>query len=200
MAGFNIRDFSSHINTYGLMRTNKFLVRMPYPTGFDTDSSLKEYSRYIELWCDSTSIPGVSIKTAEARRHGYGPVEKYGTVPMFNNVQMTFMFDKTVNVHNFFYNWTKMISNYDTRLNDYSKVTGIANQRVYEISYKNTYVSDIEILVYDDNGKERMKVFLRDAFPTAIGDVQLNWNDTNDFARIPVSFTFTDFYIEYTTT
>lgn len=199
MAGFNIRDFTSHINANGLMRTNKFLVRMPYPIGFDGIPGLTEASRYIELWCESASIPGVSIRVTDSRRHGYGPTEKFGSVAEFANVQMTFMSDKNGKMHNFFHTWTKLISNHDARLNDYTRVSGIKGQRPYEISYKNDYVSDIEILVFDDNGKERMKVFLRDAFPTAVGDIQLNWNDTNDFARIPVSFTFTDFYVEYNT-
>jgi hypothetical protein len=199
MAGFNIKDFASHMNANGLMRNNKFLVRMPYPQGFDNVPALKESSRYVELWCDSTAIPGVNIKTAETRRYGYGPVEKFGSVASFNGVTLTFIADKNAKVHYFFHNWTKLISNYDVRTGDFSRQSGIGSQRPYEISYKNTYVSNVEIIVFDDNGKQTMKVVLRHAYPTAIGDIQLNWSDTNDFVKIPVSFTFTDFYIEYYT-
>lgn len=204
MAGFNIRDFTTNIDKKGgLMRNNKFLVRIPYPLGFDTSSVLKNNSRMIELFCDSTSLPGVTINTTEVRRHGYGPVEKFGFAPLFNNLQMTFISDKQGAMHNFFYNWTKIITNYDVRYGDFNsfnlQIPSTEDQRAYEISYKSTYISDVEIVVFDENGAETMKVVLRNAYPTAVGDIQMNWNDTNDFVRIPVSFTFTDFHIEYPT-
>jgi hypothetical protein len=200
MAGFNIRDFSAHMNANGLMRNNKFLVRMPYPIGFDPVPALKETSRYMELWCDSTSLPGININTAEVKRYGYGPIEKMGVAPTFNNVTMTFISDRKAAVHSFFYNWTKLIANHDARTYDFSSLTGIpapVTARPYEITYKKGYTSNIEIFVYDDNGNVSLKVTLREAFPVSMGEIQLNWTDTDDFVKIPISFSYTDFYTDY---
>jgi hypothetical protein len=202
MAGFNISNFISHVNANGLMRNNKFLVRIPYPIGFDGIASLKETSRYMELWCDSTSLPGININTADVKRYGYGPVEKMGVTAGFNNVTLTFMSDNKALVHSFFYNWTKLISNHDARNGDFNKQSGLVgggmvSARPYEIAYKNDYVSNIEITVFNEGSKEIMTLTLRDAFPVAVGDIQLNWADTNDFVRIPVSLTFTDIFTNY---
>jgi len=200
MAGFNISNFISHVNANGLMRNNKFLVRMPYPVGFESVAALKETTRYMELWCDSAALPGITVSTADVKRYGYGPVEKYGVTSTFNNVTLTFMSDNKAAVHSFFYNWTKLIANHDVRNGDFSNPSGVPGTTVarpYEISYKSEYTSNIEVTVYDETSAEIMVLTLRDAFPTAVGDVQLNWNDTNDFARIPVSFAYTDFYTNY---
>jgi hypothetical protein len=65
-----------------------------------------------------------------------------------------------------------------------------------ELAYKDDYAVDIKISVFKENTEEVIKIVLRQAFPTDIGDIQLNWNDTNDYMRIPVSFTYTDWYTE----
>jgi hypothetical protein len=77
-------------------------------------------------------------------------------------------------------------------LNNYKDYSG---HRSYELAYKDDYAVDIRISVFKENTEEVIKIVLRQAFPTDIGDIQLNWNDTNDYMRIPVSFTYTDWYI-----
>lgn len=201
MAGFNIKEFAAHMNANGLMRNNKFLVKMGVPPNLQVSTKLLNVGRQIQLMCDSASLPGVAIQTSETRRYGYGPAEKYGFAPIFNNVQMTFVADKRGSVHDFFYNWTKLIANYENRngnLRQFDLTNPVTeDQRVFEISYKDDYKVLVEIIVFNDNGKEIMKVTLYNAFPTAVGDVQLNWNDTGDFVRIPVSFTYANFYVDY---
>jgi hypothetical protein len=196
MAGFNIANFTSHINANGIMRNNKFLVRMSYPIGIDGKSDLTNTSRYIELWCDSANLPGVSMQTTQFRRYGYGVAEKRPVAPSFNNVSMTFMGDSKGSIHSYFHNWMKLINNYnlsDGNLNNYKDYGG---HRSYELAYKDDYAVDIRISVFKENTEEVIKIVLRQAFPTDIGDIQLNWNDTNDYMRIPVSFTYTDWYTE----
>ena len=199
MAGFNVSDFSAIVRKNGLMRTNKFLVRIPYPVGFENSRELKNTSRYAELWCDGAAIPGINIKSSEVRRYGYGPTEQFGVAPQFDPITLTFISDNKAAVHAFFYKWTKLISNHDMRTGgiDHTGAGVISNQRTYELQYKNTYVSDIEITVFSEDGSETMKVTLRNAYPTSLGDVQLNWTDTNDFVRLVISLAYTDYYVSY---
>lgn len=198
MAGFNIASFTSHLNANGILRNNKFFVRIPYPIGFQGNSDLKNSARYIELWCDSTNLPGVSMQTTQVRRYGYGVAEKRPVSPSFNNVSMTFMGDSRGAMHSFFYNWLNMIHNFDVRDGDFSnfKSNGTGSSRSYELAYKNNYITDITIHVFKENTDEVIKLVLRQAFPTDLGDIQLNWNDTNDYMRIPVAFTYSDWYAE----
>jgi len=198
MSGFNIANFTSHLNANGILRNNKFFVRMPYPVGFSGNSDLKNTARYVELWCDSSNLPGVSLQTTQIRRYGYGVTEKRPSSSSFNNVSMTFMGDSKGAMHSFFYNWIKMIHNFDVRDGDLKnlKSNGTGSSRSYELAYKDNYITDISIHVFKENTDEIIKVVLRDAYPTDMGDIQLNWNDTNDYMKIPVAFTYTDWYSE----
>lgn len=206
MAGFNIRDFTSHIHANGVLRNNKFLVRIPYPQGLGYDSNSKSTSRYLEFWCNSSNVPGVNIQTTSTRRHGYGVSEQFAVSPTFNNVYLTFMGDSKGSVLDFFQKWTQLINNYDARygINRNRK----SDQKTYELAYKDDYVVDTEIIVFNDSQrqvavpaagfarqqKDPIHIVLRDSFPISIGDIQLNWNDTNDFMQIPISMTYTDWY------
>lgn len=198
MSGFNIANFTSHLNANGILRNNKFFVRMPYPIGFNGNSDLKNTARYVELWCDSSNLPGVSLQTTQIRRYGYGVTEKRPVSASFNNVSMTFMGDSKGAMHSFFYNWINMIHNFDVRDGDMKnfKSRGTGSSRSYELAYKDNYITDISIHVFKENTDEIIKVVLRDAYPTDMGDIQLNWNDTNDYMKIPVAFTYTDWYTE----
>ena len=35
---------------------------------------------------------------------------------------------------------------------------------------------------------------MREIYPITLGDVQLNWGDANNIMRVPVTFTFKDWY------
>lgn len=195
-SGFNVETFKSSIGKNGVMRNNKFLVRMPYPRGMLNSNALKTTSRYLELWCESTNIPGVSLATTEIRRYGYGNVEKKPYVAVNNDVNFSFLSDADGDVWSFFQQWIRMIVNYDMRygINANRNNGVLAGQKPFELGYKYEYASDIEVIVFNETGKETLKVILREAYPTFVGDVQLNWGDTNNIARIPVTMTVYDWY------
>jgi hypothetical protein len=94
-----------------------------------------------------------------------------------------------------------MINNFDVRDGDYrnKKSNGTGSARAYELAYKKDYITDISIHVFKENTSEVLHLVLRQAFPTDLGDIQLNWNDTNDYMKIPVSFSYTDWYMEKNT-
>lgn len=195
-SGFNVETFKSSISKNGVMRNNKFLVRMPYPRGMNGKSALTNTSRYLELWCESTNIPGVSLATNEIRRYGYGNIEKKPYVAVNNDVNFSFISDGNSDIWSFFQQWIRMIVNYDMRygINADRNNGVLAGQKPFELGYKYEYVSDIEVIVFNENGKDILTVILREAYPTFVGDVQLNWGDTNNIARIPVTMTVYDWY------
>ena len=81
-----------------------------------------------------------------------------------------------------------------------SSVSGIQqNMYPYEVGYKDDYWTNVEVYVYDDTGTynktdntETLLVTLRDAYPTNIGDVTLNWADNTNYMRFPIAFTYFD--------
>ena len=200
--GFNVNRFRSEIFKTGVLKNNKFFVRMYSPRGFsssgNTDAALLASTtvRFLEFWCESTNLPGVSLSTTEVRRYGYGAMEKKPYVTVTNDVTMSFIGDGKGIIWSYFQNWIKLIVNYDMR-NGITKESGILrNQSPFELAYKEEYAVDIHISVFDDAGNEIIHVVLRDAYPTFVGDIQLNWGDTNSLMRVPVTFSFFDWYNE----
>lgn len=197
-SGFNIATFKSSVAKNGVMRNNKFLVRIPMPYGMtfartEAKSRLQNTSRLLELWCESANIPGVALAANEIRRYGYGGIEKKPYVSVVNDVNFSFISDGSGEIWAFFQQWARMIVNYDMR-KGINQQTGMLGQTPFELSYKYQYVSDIDVIVFDETGKEVLTVVLREAYPIFVGDVQLNWGDTNNIARIPVTMTIYDWY------
>lgn len=197
--GFNVSEFSSNINQNGLMKPSKFLVRIPFPIGMRDHPALIGTSRFIELWCDSANIPGISIATTDVNRYGYGGIEKKPYMAINNDVNMTFLSDANGAIWTFFQQWARMIVNYDMR-NGIRGSSGVNNgvlpgQKPFELAYKYEYVSDIEVIVFSEQtNKPSLEIVLRESFPTFVGDVQLNWADTSSFSRIPITFSVYDWH------
>lgn len=194
MPGFNIDNFISNINANGVMRNNKFLVRIPTPAGFGGQSKLNGTAQYLELWCDSANLPGVALGTANVRRYGYGHEETRPTHIQNNNINLTFISDGRAAIWTFFQQWIKLIYNYDLSNGVYKPNGVMSNQKPMELAYKTDYAVDIEIFVFNDSGEQLLSVMLREAYPVDLGSVQLNWGDTNNIAKIPASFTYFDWF------
>lgn len=195
---FNVNGFRSEINKQnGILKNNKFYVRMPVPRGLFTSpvSNLsKNVSRMLEFWCEGVNVPGVSLQTTEVRRYGYGTIEKKPYVSLNNDITLSFIGDGKGEIWTYFQQWMRLIVNYDVR-NGINGQTGlVSGQMPFELSYKDQYGVDATVHVFDDQGNETIRVVLRDAYPIFIGDIQLNWQDTNSLMRIPVTFTVYDWY------
>ncbi len=191
---FNIADFQANIAQTGFLHPSKYMVRFNIPLGMqgagELNTAMSSTARALEYYCDVANMPGLLINTHDHRRYGYGPTEKKPHAPLFNDAQFIFMSDGDGAIWTFFSQWLRLVLNYESP-------KGIREERdmgVYEVNYKDQYVSDIEVTMFDMHGKEKLCTVLRDAFPIAIGDLPLAWMDTNQIVRIPVTITFFDWY------
>lgn len=191
--GFNVENFRSAVSRKGMMKTNKFFVRMYAPRGM-AGTSLPTTARTLEFWCESTNIPGVSLNVTEVRRYGYGNIEKKPYVSQNNDVTMSFFGDADGVIWSYFQQWLRLIVNYDMRSGINTATGLIAGQTPFKLAYKEDYAVDIHLSVFNDIGEETIHVVLREAYPIFVGDVQLNWGDTNNIMRIPVTFAVYDWY------
>jgi hypothetical protein len=157
--------------------------------GYDTTDKM------LELWCKGTNLPGVALVHSEVRRFGYGNFEKKPHVSLNNDVNLQFISDAGASIWTFFQQWMRLIVNYDVR-NGIAGKSGVTGQTPYEVTYKDKYISNVNIIVFDQAGNVAVSVVLREAYPIFIGDIQLNWEDNNQAALVPVTFTMFDWYNE----
>lgn len=188
MAGFCINDFLSQVEDNGILRTNKFKARFPIPNALLAQQpALTETSRLLEFWCTSAQIPSLIFATHPNMRYGYGTPENKPFLSQIQNLNFTFLSDGTGAIWSFFYNWMNTIIN--IRLQDGIRGSGV-NQQPYEVGYKFDYVSDINVLVFNDVGDLVYNVLLTEAYPVFLGELSFNWADKNNFVQFPISFTF----------
>lgn len=199
MAGFNINEFRSKAGDLGILKSSSVMVNIYYGSRF----GLRQYSQQfgnimndLRFTAEATKIPGVSLATTEIRRHGYGVIEKKPYVPIFTDIDMIFRSDAKGDLYTFFQTWMKMIINFDGR-HSINSVTGVLpKQAMYEVAYKDNYMATVEITLLDQQGKDSIKIFLTEAYPIFLGEIPLAWQAINDYVKIPIRFTFKDWYIE----
>jgi hypothetical protein len=199
---FNIATFIAQVNQRGTHRTNKFFVRMTMPPGLQALGLLTSFATItntLQFWVEAAHIPGIMLQQRQILRWGYGAQEKKPFAPTFNDVNFTILSDGKAENWTFFKGWINYIINFDRnsglqRLNPETGAQLPDTQAFYEISYKSEYATTVEIICFDAQGLETYKITLREAFPIFVGDIPLNWGDNNQLMRIPVTFTFSDWY------
>jgi hypothetical protein len=210
--GFNIERFRALTEgNRGFQKPSKFLARIPIPSSLLGETQFLETGRDLSFWCDAASLPGAALQTRDVARYGYGMIEKRPVRNIVQDLNFTFYADggtdpQTPNTGtnwNFFTTWVRSISNFNMSqglmMPDTSATaggsTGANPLQAYEIAYKASYVSNIEVHVFRPNGSESHAVVLRDAFPTYVQEITVRWGDDGAIMQIPVLFAFTDWYL-----
>lgn len=200
---FNIEQFTSQIDDRGLQKNNKFIVQFTPPsfilnnvTGGGVGDAVATFND-LRFWCEGAAIPGVQIAQRQVLHYGYGPVKKRPFAPVFNDMTFVFIGDgQTIN-WGIFQNWVNTVNMFDARFGVNPQQQTIAP---FEIFYPIDYKTDVRVIAYQERSvypeDQTMNIVLRDAFPHTIQDLPLSWADNNTIMRIPVTFTFTDWYWE----
>ena len=126
-------------------------------------------------------IPMFQLGTGTMQRYGYGSIERRPVMPQYQEISLFFLADAGGEIWRFFKNWLKLIVNNDAN-----------DGEIYTLSYKDQYLSDLELTVFDVRGETAFVVTLIDAFPIQLGKLDLKWSDNNQVMRIPVVFTYTN--------
>jgi hypothetical protein len=201
---FDVGAFSSYISSTGTLPVNRFDVIIPPPRVLLT-ADLQKMGQPIDvnsitkndlvLRAESVRVPGVAINVSQVNRYGIGPIQKFPNNGNFTDTSMTFLVDKDSVVWAFFYHWLNGVFAFDEENPDNTKEKDV---NTYRTNYKEDYISNIDIDIYnfegksDGNGKVSATIRLYDAFPTSMNDVTLDWGTTNSNLKLTVTFAFTD--------
>lgn len=202
--GFSIGVFKAEMANKRLLRPNLFHVEFNLPTGLQTGHTNfnRNYGtvRTLEYWCEASSLSGFALNTYQGQRYGYGPIEQRPILPAYGEQQFMFIMDQETLNYDFFNDWLNIIVNTDMSEgpNDESgevvSINSVNPMAPYEISFRDDYVTNVSVIVYDSEGNAVKKITLRDAFPKTLGEISLAWSDNNTYMRLPVSLAYTDWY------
>lgn len=196
---FDIETFKSeHELRNSVLPMNRFKVRFPLPQLLLATGNL-ETARSVEYWCEGAQLPGYQLLSHNMRRFTYGTNETRPFAPNFQPIELTFAMDSDAEIWELFNSWTQSIMPHDAvdGINTSSVYeTSVGAREVYQLAYKTEYVTDMNILIYDKNNNLIKNFFFREAFPTNINAVPLNWNAFDEYARFTVFIEYLDWYIE----
>jgi hypothetical protein len=123
--------------------------------------------------CESASLPGRNISTADIRI--YGPTEKYPYQTSYDDMTLTFICSDTMVEKVFFDQWMEFINPQDN----------------WNFEYKSKYKTDITIEQYDNMGEISHTIQLIDAFPISMNELGLDWSNGDSYHKLSVSFAYT---------
>jgi hypothetical protein len=198
---YNISEFKSNIGRYGIQPTNKFMTIMTAPLSInlssftviaDTFNTLSA-ERMIYLRSEQVKIPGVTIAGSDNKRYGVGVAQKMPHNVQFSDISMTFVADQEGIIYRYFYSWINQIVDFNGSVN-------YAGRSSYMVGYKDNYVTDIYIFVYDNYGNISKTITLYDAFPISMNEISLDWNQTNTVMKINVNFSYKEWSIDNVST
>jgi hypothetical protein len=162
---------------------------VPLGLGFAAGSILPNL---LAFYATATNLPGVKIQTQDVRRYGYGANEEKPVVPIFDGIDLVFFGDQQGGVLNYFQQWINYIVFFDSSHGFTS--TSASGSQPYELQYKQNYATGATIELISPAGTIETTVTFNQAFPTFIKDVQLDWEDNKSVMKIPIHFSFYDYF------
>ena len=189
---------AAEINRNGVSRsTHAYSVIYP-PSSLMNIAALKPRQgttmhSFLTYRNDAFSTPGLGLTTTDIRRFGYGPTEKRPTGITYQDVTFNYILDTYGNQHKFFYKWLdNIVKHHEPKYGNPSNYS----RQMYEVSYKEDYACEIEIVSFDEridghaSGFNMNVITLQEAYPIFIGDIQYNWANSDSIVRLPVTFTY----------
>ena len=182
---FNVNDFRSKVNKYGVARDNLFVVTI---NGGKGNADMPEGD--LRFFCRSVVIPGLQAQTLEYQNQGHGHNEKRVTNMSFDDLQVIFMVDSGFRVQQYFHRWMQSVVNYDNR--DYGRE--YKDMLPFEVAYKNKVVGKVTIDAYGYHSQKlAYRYEFNNAYPISLGTTDLSWENNDQVLTLPVSFTFSQF-------
>ena len=132
-------------------------------------------TRYLSLQCDTAELPGKTLQTADIKI--YGPTFKIPYQKQYNDISLSFICTNDFYERKLFDLWIDAIMPSDT------------NNLRFPKDESTRYMTDIQILQYDEFIKQIYSVKLRDAFPIGLAAQPLSWGD-DGYHRLTVQFAY----------
>lgn len=142
-------------------------------------------SRYLGLQCESAELPGKTIVTADAKI--YGPTYKVPYQTQYNETTLTFVCTNDFYERKLFDRWLESIMPPDT------------NNLRFAKGDKTRYMTNFQVIQYDDFVKQIYAVEMIDAFPIGVSSQPLSWSE-DGFHRVSVQFSYQKYRTIYDST
>jgi len=175
----------------GVMHPNLFLVKIYNPKW----NQAGKQHEFLPFFCETVNIPGLNLIPQEIQRQGFGLFDRrVGSAIQSGTIDCTFIVDGQGDILKYFQSWMNHIVNIDSRK---PQSTGAHGGEFGTIAYRDTYITNVEITMYDKSADKFLTWTGRECWPFVLGDMSLSWSNTDDLARLNVSFQYRSWDTEH---
>ncbi len=207
--GFNIQDFRDNISRGGVLQNNKFVVTIMPPSLNGRGVPQPQYisgdyltNGFLQFRAEEVKLPGASLEVFNNHRYGLGIQQKFPTNINFTDLNVTFLEDNKGRIYQYMTSWMNSIFDHG------APSMGLISS--YEVAYKDDYATDIFVSVYNNEGtytgtpgtnssipdEPVVTVVFKEAYPIAVNDIPLSWENKSSLVKVSVTLAYTDFYID----
>jgi hypothetical protein len=162
----------------GFAKGNRYNVTI-VPPAFLASAAVKAMPEKLQYLCEAISLPTKGI--ASNPQKIYGPPREIPYGETFTEAALSFILDDAFNVKRFFDQWQKHIINPEN---------GNVNH------YWNDIIGTINIVRLENDatdfsgGSDKYNVELREAYPSAVGEIALGHSQGTDILKLSVTFKY----------
>jgi len=155
------------------------LVNKVLSNGKDDDAitTSVEATRFLALQCETTELPGKAFTTTDAKI--YGPTFKVPNQVSYSDISLTFICTNEFNERKLFDVWMEAIMSPVTNNFRFPKAKDGGGN----------YLTQMQVIQYDDFVKQIYAVDLIDAFPIGITAQPVSWGD-DGVHKLTVQFSY----------
>ena len=177
-SGFDATAFRSKLR-YGGARPNLYRVIVSFP------SDVADVNETFSFLCRSASLPGMTV--GQVRVPYFGRMSKFAGDRTFEDWSVRVINDEDFSVRNAFEAWQNRLA-----LLDFG--TPAIENAIPVGGHEFLYV-DIEVTQLAKDGQEELKTYyLKKAWPSMIGPIQLAYDANDQIEEFDVTFTY-DYFI-----
>ena len=176
MSVFGVEKLKSAVsNLGGFAKGNRYNVNIIPPTILNHHSVTLGNLQYL---CEAISLPTKGIASNAVKI--YGPPSEIPYGETFTEAALSFILDDTFTVKRFFDEWQ----------------TKIVNPETGNVNYWNNFVGTINITRLSNDASDfgvaqnEYKIELREAYPSAVGEIALGHAQGNETLRLSVTFKY----------
>ena len=159
----------------GFAKGNRYNVTIIPPQFLSSNSAVLSKITYL---CEAVSLPTKGI--ASNAQKIYGPPREIPYGETFTEAALSFILDDKFTVKRFFDKWQENIINVETG----------------NVNYWNNFVATINITRLSNDAsdfetaKDKYKIELREAYPSAVGEIALGHTQGGEILRLSVTFKY----------
>ncbi len=195
---FSIAKFSADITKNGVLKNNRFVIDIPVPavlagrTLASPEGSAKpinEFPRLVQFRGCQAHAPGIYLNGSDDFRYGIGVSQKHVQGAFFNDVTFSFICDRNGSLYKYFYAWMASIFDFGGYA---SSGNGDSSYQAptFGMEYRDNYVVDPSIQIFDDQGRTALNFVLRGAYPYRLAEKALDWAEKDQIMMLTVMFTY----------